>query len=126
MNLEDPIVKLRVIDNAVCAEFHDPKEADKALKLNGVVYEGQALKLVKKVLKKDDFNLMGGRVEMVPVQPERLCLHGLTPEFSEEDAKTFIEVFGDVKFWHCIRESPEKPVRAVFGDVKFWHCIRES
>lgn len=119
VNLEDPIVKLRVIDNAVCAEFHDPKEADKALKLNGVVYEGQALKLVKKVLKKDDFNLLGGRVEMVPVTPERLCLHGLTPEFSEDDAKELIEVFGDVKFWHCVRSGPSQPVRAVFEFVHF-------
>ena len=49
---------------------------------------------------------------MVPVEPERLCLAGLTTDFTEEDAKELVEVFGDVKFWHCIRFTPQTPVPA--------------
>jgi splicing factor U2AF subunit len=133
-HLGHPIIEVSLQDDGTTAEckFREGAEATNALQLDGVVYEGYTIKAARigaavsmgtdNLAPAQNMQHFGGNMIMVPVLPDRLCLDGLTVEFTEEEAKELVEVFGDTKFWHCIRLRPDAPVRAVFEYV---HLIDE-
>jgi len=123
INEGNPITSLTMSDCKKIAyvEMRTTGEAANGLQLNGVLYEGWTIQAGRRgntALGHDDDLAVpgaagasaGGKQE----PPQRLFLANLDPEFTVDEAKELLEVFGDLNFWYSHRENEAAPVRPIF------------